>query len=95
MIKYDKYFHQRHIFIKVAKSLLIILRMADSNQPHILRMAYSKQPHMDKLRFMVLMVYNRISMSMPDINDKYYFPLVTELEYDEYKECYDDDNPTE
>ena len=64
MIKDDQSFHQRHIFIKMAKPLLILLRMADSNQPH-----------MDKLRFMVLMVDDHIRMSLPDINDKDYLPL--------------------
>ena len=64
--------------------LLIILRMANSNQPH-----------MDKLRFMVLMVDYYIRMSMPELNDEYYFPPVTELEYDENKEGPGDDDPPE
>ena len=68
MIKYDKYFHQRHIFIKMANSLLILMRMADSNLPHI-----------DKLWFMVLMVDDNIRMSMPELNDEYYFIPVPEL----------------
>ena len=58
MIKDDKSFHQSHIFIKMAKPLLILLRMAASNQPH-----------MDKLQFMVLMVDDHIRISMPEIND--------------------------
>ena len=58
MIKDDQSFHQRHIFIKMAKPLLILLRMAASNQPH-----------MDKLQFMVLMVDDHIRISMPEIND--------------------------
>ena len=57
MIKVDQYFHQSHIFIKTAKPLLVLLRMADSNQPH-----------MEKLRFMVLMVDDHIRMSMSEIN---------------------------
>ena len=68
MIKDFQYFHQRHIFIKMAKLLLIILNMADSNQPH-----------MDKPRFMVFMVGDNIRMSMPELNDGDYLPPVTEL----------------
>ena len=64
MIKYEKSFHKRHIFIKMAKPILIILRMANSNQPH-----------MDKLRFMVLMVDDHIRMSMYELNYEYYLPL--------------------
>ena len=64
MIKDDQYFHQRNIFIKMAKPLLIIIRTDDSNQPY-----------MDKLRFMVLMVDDHIRMYMPGINDKDYLPL--------------------
>ena len=71
MIKGDKYFHQRRMFIKRAKPLLILLRMADSNHPHT-----------EKLRFMVLMVDDQISMSMPELNDKDYLLPVTELEDD-------------
>ena len=52
----------------MANPLLILLRMADSNQPH-----------MDKLSFMVLMVNDRIRMSMSELNDEYYFTPVTEL----------------
>ena len=56
MIKDDKYFHKRHIFIKITKHLLIILRMYDSNQPHT-----------EKLRFMVLMVDDHMRMSMSEL----------------------------
>ena len=55
----------------MAKPLLILLRMADSNQPH-----------MDKLRFMVLMFDDHIRMYMYELNDEDYFPPVTELEDD-------------
>ena len=71
MIKYDKSFHQRHIFIKMLKPLIILLMMADSNYPH-----------MYKLRSMVLMVDYHIRMSMPELNDEYYFPPIPELEDD-------------
>ena len=63
MIKDNQYFHQRHILIKTTKTFLILLRMVDSNQPH-----------MDKLRSMVLMVDDHMRMYMPDINDKYHQP---------------------
>ena len=82
MIKDNQSFHQRHIFIKVAKPLLILLSMSDSNQPH-----------MEKLWFMVLMVDDRIRMSMPDLNDEDLFPPVTELEDNEYEEGPGDDDP--
>ena len=72
MIKDNQSFHQRHIFIKMKKSLLIILRMSNSNQPR-----------MDNIRFMVLMVDDHIRISKPELNYKYYFPPVTELEDDE------------
>ena len=65
MIIDNQSFHQRYIFIKMAKTLLIIMRMFKSNQPH-----------MDKLLSMVLMVDDHIRMSMPDINDKDYLPPV-------------------
>ena len=65
MIKDNQSFHQRHIFIKMAKPLQIILRMDDSNQLH-----------MEKLWFMVLMVDYHIRMSMPELNDEYYLPPV-------------------
>ena len=58
MMKGDQSFHQRHIFIKMAKPLLILLSIADSNQPH-----------MDKLRLVVLMVNDHIRMYMTEIND--------------------------
>ena len=61
MIKDDQSFHQRHIFIKMAKLLLILLMVADSNQPH-----------MDKLRFIFLVVDGCIRMSIPELNDEYY-----------------------
>ena len=48
--------------------LLILLRMADSNQPH-----------MDKLRLMVLMVDYHIRMSMSELDGEDYFPHITEL----------------
>ena len=48
----------------MAKPLLILLGVADSNQPHV-----------DKLQFMVLMVDDHIRMSMPELNDEYYSPL--------------------
>ena len=66
MIKYDQPFHQRHIFIKMAEPLLILMRMAESNQPH-----------MEKILSMVPMVYDRISMSMSEINDEDHFPPIT------------------
>ena len=61
MIKYDQYFHQRQIFIKMAKHLVIILKMDDSNQTH-----------MNKLRSVVLIVDDHIRIYMPDINDEDY-----------------------
>ena len=64
MIKDNQSFHQSHIFIKMAKLLLIIMRMDNSNQPHIV-----------KLRLLVLMFDYHISMYTPDLNDKEYFPL--------------------
>ena len=84
MIKVNQYFHQSHIFIKMEEPLLIILRMADSNQTHI-----------DKLCFMVLMVDDHIRMSMYKLNDEYYPPPVIQLEDDENEEGPDDDGPTE
>ena len=59
----------------MAKPLLIILRISDSNHPHI-----------DKLRFMVLIVDYHIRMYMSELNYEDYFPLITELEYDENEE---------
>ena len=75
MIKDDQTLHQMHIFIKMSKHLIIILRMANSNHPQ-----------MEKIRIMVLMVDDHIRMSMPEINDEDYLPPVTELEDDEYRE---------
>ena len=69
MIKYDQSFHQRQIFIKMEEPLLIILRMA-----------YSNQPHTDKLWFMVLIVDDHIRMFLTEPNDYYYPPSVLELE---------------
>ena len=68
MIKDDQSFHKRQIFIKMEKPLLILLKMDDS-----------KQTHMENLLFMVLMVDDCISMSMPELNDGDYLPPVTEL----------------
>ena len=68
----------------MAKPLLILLRMYESNKPH-----------MDKLRFMVLMVDDNIRMSMPEINYEDYFTLVTKLEDDENEEGPCDDDPPE
>ena len=84
MIKDDQPFYQRKIFIKKSKSLLILLRMADSNQPH-----------RDNLRFMVLVVDDHIKMSMSEINDQNYLPPVIELEDYENKEGPGDDGPPE
>ena len=41
------------------------------------------------------MVDDHMRMYMPDINDKYHFLPVTELEDDEYEEGPGDDNPSE
>ena len=71
MIKGNKSFHQSKITIKNASPLLILLRMADSNQPH-----------MDKLRFMVLMVDDNIRISISYLNDEEYIHPVTDLEDD-------------
>ena len=84
MIKGDKYFHQRHIFIKTAKPILILLMMSESNHRH-----------MDKPRFMVLMVDDYIKMSMPELNDEDYFHPVTKSEDDENEEGPGDDDPSE
>ena len=65
-------FHKRNIFLKTSNILLIILRMANSNQPH-----------MNNIQFIVLMSDNHIRMSMPDLNVKYYLPPVTNLEDNE------------
>ena len=68
----------------MVKPLLILLRMADSNQPHT-----------DKLRFMVLMVDDHIRMPIPELNDEDYLPPVTELEDDENEEGPGNDYPPE
>ena len=67
----------------MAEPVLIILKMSNSNQPH-----------MDKLWFMVLMVDDHIWMSMPELNDEDYFTPVTEPEDDENVEGPVDDDPT-
>ena len=71
MIKDYQSFNQRHIFIKMANPLLIILRMANSNHPH-----------MEKLRFMVLIVDDHIRMYISDLNNKDFLPPVIEFEDD-------------
>ena len=53
----------------MAKPLLVLMRIADSNQTR-----------MDKLRFMFLMVDYHIRMSMPELNDEDYLPSVSDLE---------------
>ena len=42
---------------------------------------------------MLLMVDDHIRMYIPELNDECYFPLVKELEDDEYEEIPGDDNP--
>ena len=68
MIKDHQYFYQRKIFIKMAKPLLIILNMADSNQPQLY-----------KLQFILLVVGDHIKMSMTEPHDEYYLLPVREL----------------
>ena len=68
----------------MSKPLLILLKMADSNQPH-----------MYKLRCMIRMVYEHIRMSMPELNDEDYFPPVTELEDNSNEEVPGGDDPSE
>ena len=68
MIKDGQSFHQRNILIKIAKPLLVLLSMADSNHPH-----------MYKLQFMVLLVDEDIRMSIPELNDEDYFLPVPKL----------------
>ena len=58
-------------------------------------MSDSNQHHNDKLWLMVFKVDDHIRMSMPELNDYNYFPPVTELKYDEYKEGPGDDYPPE
>ena len=53
--------------------------------PILLRMAESDQPHMENIRFMVLMVDDHISMSMPELNDQPP-PPVTYLGDNKYEE---------
>ena len=86
MIKDYQSFHQSNIFIKMANSTLILLRMSDSNYPH-----------MDKLRFMLLMVNYHIRMYISELNDEDYPPPppITELEDDENEKVPGDDGPTE
>ena len=84
MIKDYQYFHKRHIFVEMENSLLIILRMVNSNHPH-----------MYNLRFIVLMVDDHIRMSMSELNDEDYFPSTIELKYDENEEGPGDDSPPE
>ena len=62
-------FHQSWIWMKMLKPLLFILMMADSNHRH-----------MDKLWFMVLIIYDHVKMSMPDLNNEDYLTPVTDLE---------------
>ena len=57
----------------MANTILIILRMADWNQPH-----------MDKLYLMVLMIDDHIRMPKTNLNDEYYFTPLPELEDDEH-----------
>ena len=64
--------------------LLILLRMVDSNQPH-----------MDKLRSMVLMVDDHMRISMSELNYEDYLPPITELEDDKNEEGPVDDGPPE
>ena len=68
MIKDNKSFHQRPIFIKMTKLILILLSMANSNYPQ-----------MEKLRFMVLTVDDHIRIYMPELNNEDYSSPVTEL----------------
>ena len=68
----------------MTKPILIILRMVDSNQPH-----------MEKLRFILLMVDEHIRMSMPEINYEDYFTPVKELADDSYGEVPGEYGPPE
>ena len=68
MIKDGQHFHQMHIFIKIAKPLLILLRITNSNQSH-----------MDKIQFILLMFDDHIRMSMSELNNEDYFSPVEEL----------------
>ena len=84
MLKYDQYFHKRHILIKMPEPFLILLSIYNSNQSH-----------MENLQFMVLIVDDQIRMSMLELNDEYSFPPVTYIEDDEYEEVPGDDEPPE
>ena len=68
----------------MAKPLLILLRMADSNQPH-----------MENFRVMVLMVDDNILMYIPNIKEGDYFLPVTEEEDNENEEVSGEDDPPE
>ena len=70
----------------MVKPLLILLRMADSNHPH-----------MEKIRFIVLIVDDHIRMSVTEINDEDYPPPppVIELEKNEYEEDPGENEPPE
>ena len=57
----------------MSKTLLILLRMVDSNQPP-----------MENLRSMVLMVDDHIRIFMPELNDEDYISSVPYLEDDSY-----------
>ena len=83
MIKDNQSFHKRHIFIKMANPLLVLMRML-----------YLNHPHMYKLQFMVLMVDGHISMSMLELNNEDCFSPVTDLKYYKYKEGPGDDEPS-
>ena len=66
----------------MAKPLLILLKMANSNQPH-----------MDNLRLLFLMVDDHIRISMPELNDEDYFPPVLKLDGNENEEGPSDNDP--
>ena len=59
-----------------------------------MRMTDSNQTYMDNLRFLLPMVDDHIRISMPEINDEYYLPPVTDLEDYEYEEGPGDDDFT-
>ena len=84
MIKYDQPFHQKHTLIKMAKPLLILMSMANSN--HL---------HMDKLGFIVLLVDDQMRIYMLELNEEDYTVPATELEDDEYEEGTSDDEHPE
>ena len=68
----------------MSKLLLILLRMANSNQTR-----------MYKLWSMVVMVDDHIRIYMTDLNDEDYIPPAAELEDDEYEEGHGDYEPPE